>query len=652
MTPLSQNSMPTRSIAFIVVLTLVLLTRAVCAQTFSSTSTSMLELATAVGAVFYHVEQKESVIRGFVEERARWLVQQPIRVEEINDDIEKPYDDEDNLEGQLPSLYGHIDGLDVLIKGKKASFKTSRPRDKPTSRLNQLMHELNINQIDIQPGRLDIFPENPLEPPVSVILPSVNEPFMPVEGFDWLNESEGLAYVLIQNMDDIAAISEKTVSMRTEEAIKNRERINRERTNTIDHQDAQIDLEDQVDMFEDLGGQLYKTDILSYSPPASIKLEVKQEIESMIAELEFGNEGIALNITLNSEGKILGSFEYLIKKANGGDKKSEEDDSSETDSSDQSNNSATDSEGKNNESKEAEEPVIGQASSNNQPAADEKRSSSGIIYSRPKEAKQPIASTEAKNFQVNAPSTPNLKPNIDIERFSEGDSSVSQGEISLSERKATCKKYIQVLNSPELYIKEKGRSKNPIVLPFYLEGNKNFKIDPNTPLLNHDCNLEILGDNQEQLNAWTEAVKRISNIFTHGFNSVCKVTSPEEKTCKIDGNCHHFVNYLAFGMDQQEDIYFLGWYENLPFSLLLQFDEKDLKWGDVVQLLDKGKLKHSMFYIGNGKYINKHGSTEIYFQDLRGVQKQYPSDSVRIIRVSPDYYSSENIFKELYSCRS
>ena len=64
--------------------------------------------------------------------------------------------------------------------------------------------------------------------------------------------------------------------------------------------------------------------------------------------------------------------------------------------------------------------------------------------------------------------------------------------------------------------------------------------------------------------------------------------------------------------------------------------------------LAQGELEHSLFYLGNGKYINKHGGGEIYFQDLRCAQKKYPSDSVRIIRISPDYYSSENVFKRSY----
>ncbi len=260
-----------------------------------------------------------------------------------------------------------------------------------------------------------------------------------------------------------------------------------------------------------------------------------------------------------------------------------------------------------------------------------------------------IGFNETRNFQVNVPSAPDLKSNIDFERKAGRHPSVSQSQISISERRTTYKKQIQVLDSPELYIKIKDWLRNPIVLPFYLDGRKHFKISPETPLLNHDCKLEILGDKQDQQNGWSEAVKRVSNIFTHGFKNVCKVTQLRNRTCEADGHCHHFVNYLAFGMDKQEDINFSGWYENLSFASLLEFDEKDLKWGDIVQLLAQGELKHSLFYLGNGKYINKHGGGEIYFQDLRCAQKKYPSDSVRIIRLSQDYYSSENVFKR--SCQ-
>lgn len=259
-----------------------------------------------------------------------------------------------------------------------------------------------------------------------------------------------------------------------------------------------------------------------------------------------------------------------------------------------------------------------------------------------------IGFNETKTFQVNVPSVPDLKPNIDFSRKTGRHPSVSQRQISISERRTVCTKQIQVLDVPQLYIKIKGWKSNPIVLPFYLDGRKHFKINRETPLLNHDCKLEILGDNPDQKNAWSEAVKRVSNIFTHGFENVCKVTRPRDGRCVSNVHCHHFVNYLVFGMDKQEDISFSEWYENLPFASLLQFDEKDLKWGDIVQLLAQGELEHSLFYLGNGKYINKHGGGEIYFQDLRCAQKKYPSDSVRIIRISPDYYSSENVFKRSY----
>ncbi|USE35765.1 hypothetical protein [Endozoicomonas sp. SCSIO W0465] len=158
-----------------------------------------------------------------------------------------------------------------------------------------------------------------------------------------------------------------------------------------------------------------------------------------------------------------------------------------------------------------------------------------------------------------------------------------------------------------MYIKIKKSKRNPVVFPFVLGGSKHFKIDPDIPLLNHNCSLRIPEDNQQQPNTWNEAVTRLSNIFTYSFQKLCKVTVPEDKGCVFSGNCHHFANYLAFGMDKQEDIDFLDWYENLPFASLLPFNEKDLKWGDIVQLLDKGNLEHSMFYIGSSSHKSRSG---------------------------------------------
>ena len=160
--------------------------RSVCAQSYGSAS--MVELVAAVGTVVYQAHQKEPVVPDFVEEQACWLGQEPIVIEEINDEIEKPYDDEDSLEDQLPTFYGYTDGLNVRVQGKKASFLLSRHVNKLSSRLSRFMHGQNISQIDIHSGQLDIFPEDQSKSPVSVILPVESEPLMPVTGYDWLDE--------------------------------------------------------------------------------------------------------------------------------------------------------------------------------------------------------------------------------------------------------------------------------------------------------------------------------------------------------------------------------------------------------------------------------------------------------------------------------
>ena len=337
--------MPIRSTVFTSLLIFVLLSRAVCAQSYGSAST--LELVAAVGAVFYQARQKEPVMPDFVEEKIRRLGQEPIAAEEVNDEIEKPYYDEDGLGDQLPTLYGYTEGLDMRVKGKKASFKTldqtshqaSHQIHKPSSRLSLLMREKNISQIDIQPGQLDIFPEGKLELPVSVILPFEGEPLMPVTGYDWLNQSEGLAFMRYQSMEAIAAIAEAALSLRAQE-----------RTVGLDDQSADInsDAEDQISLFEDLGGQLYTLEALPVYPPESVRVEEWHEIEGIIVELSFGVESIQVNITPNSEWKLPGAFEYSIKKINGGDNKKENDEScssdDESEKSDAQNDARTPSE--------------------------------------------------------------------------------------------------------------------------------------------------------------------------------------------------------------------------------------------------------------------------------------------------------------------
>lgn len=220
----------------------------------------------------------------------------------------------------------------------------------------------------------------------------------------------------------------------------------------------------------------------------------------------------------------------------------------------------------------------------------------------------------------------------------------------LSERTTTAMTEL-VFDNEEFFEEIQGCEQNPHVFPFHLKGVKHYKIVPNAPILEQGCvfSLAKSGPPMSVPYSWGQAEKRFSRIFMDGFENICRtIHNYKDQERVIDGNCHHFVNYLAFGMKNQQDHDFNGWYEQLPFVNIVEFDQKELRWGDIVQLLSNRKLKHSMFYIGDGKYINKHGGCNIFFQSLSAAQTSYPSDSVRIIRLSPKYHSEEFQFKKSY----
>ena len=293
--------------------------RSVCAQSYGSAS--MVELVAAVGTVVYQTHQKEPVVPDFVEEQARWLGQEPIVIEEINDEIEKPYDDEDGLEDQLPTFYGYTDGLNVRVQGKKASFLLSRHVNKLSSRLSRFMHEQNISQIDIHSGQLDIFPEDQSKSPVSVILPVESEPLMPVTGYDWLDESEGLAFVQLQCMEAIAATADAVMSGQPTGWHVG-----------LEESDAELIQESEQVWFdlEELGGMLYSTEPVPEKPSEYDRIEVLHETHGIVIELDFGIETIRLYVTKNNERHVLGAFEHLVKKTGDGSKGEDDDSSSES----------------------------------------------------------------------------------------------------------------------------------------------------------------------------------------------------------------------------------------------------------------------------------------------------------------------------------
>ena len=256
-----------------------------------------------------------------------------------------------------------------------------------------------------------------------------------------------------------------------------------------------------------------------------------------------------------------------------------------------------------------------------------------------------------RNIYSNPPGSSDTEENVGSKRLRLDQGCQAQtSSISLAKRKIESTTGLSFC-AEEFYDKILGYGYNNYVLPFKINNIKHFKVDPKVPTLEKDYAsfISLPEEQRPALCQWDKALKRLSNIFTHGFNNVCRTTITTESGEEvIKSRCHHFVNYIAFGMDAQKDHNFNGWYENLPFTSTQDFDQEKLQWGDIVQLFSDNKLKHSLFYLGNGKYISKHGSGNIFFQSLSAAQASYPSDLVRIVRLSPEYHSKELQFKLSY----
>ena len=300
--------MPNRYTAYTFLILVALFARTGTAQSVSVVPA--LELGAAVMAVMYRAKQIEPVVPDFLEQKPGWSGQLSDTPEDTNDEIERLYGDEEDLDDQSPILLGRTAGLDVWVQGERATFKPSQYRNKTRSKLSQTMRKHNISQIDIQPGQLDIFPNDQSEPPVSIILPFESEPLLPETGIDWLDQSEGLAFVHYQSMEMIAEIAEAAISLRAQEILFE-----------LDEQKSEIDSEDQITLFEDLGGQLYATETLPVYSPDSIRVDTRSKMEGIVVELDFGVETIKLHTTQKNEGLILGNFDHLVRKTNGEDGK-------------------------------------------------------------------------------------------------------------------------------------------------------------------------------------------------------------------------------------------------------------------------------------------------------------------------------------------
>ncbi len=197
---------------------------------------------------------------------------------------------------------------------------------------------------------------------------------------------------------------------------------------------------------------------------------------------------------------------------------------------------------------------------------------------------------------------------------------------------------------------------NANIFPFQLNQKTFYKVDQHKPAVEQNDTVVLplpeitKGSGSKEFSPpWPAALERISNVFTQGFNNVCQVIDCNAPGKFIyPGCCHHFANYLAFGMTLQKFIDFNGWHDTLPFASVLDFSQETLRWGDVVQLFEHGKIVHSMFHVGDGIYMNKHGFNEIYFQSLPACKVTYPSDFARIVRVSPEYHSEKVEFRQTY----
>lgn len=179
--------------------------------------------------------------------------------------------------------------------------------------------------------------------------------------------------------------------------------------------------------------------------------------------------------------------------------------------------------------------------------------------------------------------------------------------------------------------------------PFMIAG-KEYDYLPNDgihTLRNRNC--KVLWDSTCEKDLYRiNAEKRISNIFCEGFDNIV-YNQLDEKPFTSGGCCHHLVNYISFGITHSNALSsseWTNWFNDIPFATTFDYKEADLDWGDIVQLLfkdEKGEeVSHSALYIGDSRYINKHGwVSPIWFQELSGVQQIYKYHrQLRILKIN------------------
>ncbi|WP_067586477.1 hypothetical protein [Endozoicomonas ascidiicola] len=220
--------------------------------------------------------------------------------------------------------------------------------------------------------------------------------------------------------------------------------------------------------------------------------------------------------------------------------------------------------------------------------------------------------------------------------------------MSFRRKKISQKNEVSIRNKVETYRINRFR-KALQVIPFYLNGEKYYKIDPS-----HRISFSTITISKE-FPIPEDIGKRIEKLFSNNFEELCHINEVEVEDdtylfIKPKPTCHHFVNYLAFGMEVQDDINFdiEIWYKKLPFVEIYHYQVESLRCGDIVQFMLNDKLVHSVLYIGNDLYINKHGRSSIYFQKIEGIKEKYESNSAHILRVKADCLLMDLTFRRNY----
>ena len=191
------------------------------------------------------------------------------------------------------------------------------------------------------------------------------------------------------------------------------------------------------------------------------------------------------------------------------------------------------------------------------------------------------------------------------------------------------------------------------VFPILFHGKKYFKINPKIGIESVPKEVKAISLCEPDTNPSTyrrNCELRLSKILLKGFDNVCKVVLVNYKGEYVPyyGCCNHFVNYLSFGMTYQVFDTPEGWHESLPFIERLNFCESDLHWGDIVELSKGSQFVHFLFYIGDGKFISKHGGLDIYIQDLESSKISYPCDSLRILRLRTEFHDKQIEWQKKY----